>query len=249
MQKTFIWFDLGYTLVYQNRELLYQRFLLEEGINRSLEEIEAAYHLTDKLFMRQYPGALGRGLHTFYPWYIGVLNYTLQVQFDLHTQAARLHELQREEGGQTWRAFPFVRDVFDALKDQGYGIGLISNWDAGCKNVLSANGLIDYFDELIVSAEVELEKPDERIFTLAMERAGIGPEQSVYVGDNYYDDVVGSAKAGMDCYLINRFGRLGVEELQYDRLISSIQELPVLLQQQRGNRIARRTIANLHFEA
>ncbi|GGG63601.1 HAD family hydrolase [Paenibacillus radicis (ex Gao et al. 2016)] len=234
MQKKYIWFDLGYTLVYQNRESLYQQFLLEEGIEKPLEEIEAAYHLTDKLFMRQYPGALGRGLHTFYPWYIGVLNYSLDVRFDLHTQAARLIELQQGDGGQTWRAFPFVRDVFEALRAEGCGIGLISNWDTGCKSVLAANGLIDYFDELIVSSEVELEKPDERIFTLAMEKAGVSPEQCVYVGDNYYDDVVGSAKAGMDCYLINRFGRLGVEELKYDRLITSIQELPVLLRQSRN---------------
>ncbi|MUT67619.1 HAD family hydrolase [Paenibacillus sp. NEAU-GSW1] len=229
MQKSFIWFDLGYTLVYQNRESAYRTLLLEQGIDHiPLEEIEKAYHMTDKLFMRQYPGALGKELYSFYPWYIGTLNYSLNVSFDLRKQCERLLQLQGEQQPM-WRSFPFAAEVLGKLKRHNFGVGLISNWNKSCRDVLADNGLASYFDEIVVSAEVGLEKPDKRIFIKAMSEAGVKPEQCVYVGDNYYDDVIGSAGAGIDCYLINRFGRLGIEELQYDRLIVSIEELPELL--------------------
>ncbi|MFF2480840.1 HAD family hydrolase [Paenibacillus sp. NPDC058071] len=228
MRKSFIWFDLGYTLVYQQREEAYRKYLLERGIDISIAEIERAYHLTDKLFMRQYPGALSKELTTFYSWYIGMLNYSLGVRFDLSVQCARLLQLQKE-GGQGWRPFPFASSALSELKRNGYGLGLISNWDESCRTLLRNIGLETYFDEIVVSSEVELEKPDTRIFEHGLRAADVRPEECVYVGDNYYDDVVGSGKAGMDCFLINRFGRLGIEELQYEKTISSVQELPALL--------------------
>ena len=36
----------------------------------------------------------------------------------------------------------------------------------------------------------------------------------MYVGDNYYDDCLGSRKVGMNALIINRFGSLGVEEIE-----------------------------------
>ncbi len=77
MQTSYIWFDLGYTLVYQEREKEYQQFWLEQGIELSLEDIEEAYHLTDKLFMREYPGALGKQIHTYMPgmWACSIIRW------------------------------------------------------------------------------------------------------------------------------------------------------------------------------
>lgn len=84
-------------------------------------------------------------------------------------------------------------------------------------------------DHIIVSSEVQVEKPDVRIFLKAAELAGVDPKQCLYVGDNYYDDVVGSAKAGMKPILINRFGTLGIEEITFERTLLSVEELPELL--------------------
>jgi putative hydrolase of the HAD superfamily len=224
---SFIWFDLGYTLVYQEREAVYRRFLLERGIDLPLEQIEQAYHQTDKLFMREYPGVLGKEPHSFMPWYLGVLNYRLGVRFPLQEQYARLMELQ--DGKRVWRAYPFAKEVLAELRARSLGIGLISNWDATARNVLEDTGLLPYFDHIIVSSEVRAEKPEEAIFRLALRAAGLPAHACLYVGDNYYDDVVGSAKVGMQSLLINRFGTLGIEELKGVRTISSIQEIPRLL--------------------
>jgi putative hydrolase of the HAD superfamily len=235
LQTSYVWFDLGYTLVYQEREETYRQFWLEQGIELSLEDIEQAYHLTDKLFMREYPGALGKQINTFMPWYLGVLNYKLGIRFDLHDQCCRLREIQTSQQS-GWKPFPFSQSVLAQLKNASIGVGLISNWDASAKIVLEETGLLPYLDHIVVSSEVQLEKPDVRIFLRAAELAGVDPKHCLYVGDNYYDDVVGSSKAGMKPFLINRFGTLGIEEITFERTLLSVEELPKLLFRQ-GNKI------------
>jgi len=233
MNKTFIWFDLGYTLVYQPREQIFQQFLNENHVHMSLEKLERAYHTTDKKFMREYPGALGKEKTAFLPWYMGVLNYELGLHFDLCKQYERIQEIQQSHK-QIWLPFTYTKLVLEKLKKYSIGIGLISNWDASARTVLADSELIHYFDHIVISSEVGVEKPTKEIFLRAMNLAGISPEECLYVGDNYYDDVIGSTSAGMDSILINRFGKYGIEELTYEPILSSIEEIPQLLHVERG---------------
>ncbi|MHA7964463.1 HAD family hydrolase [Paenibacillus sp. CAU 1782] len=228
MSIAYIWFDLGYTLLYQERESIYARYLEEQGKRVPLRRIEEAYHLTDKYFMRVYPGVLGKDRACFFPWYLGVLNHTLGLQFDLNQQNRRLAELQQAQGT-FWRAFPFAVETLKKLRASSFKLGLISNWDHTARQVLQNTGLLPLFHQVVISSEEGVEKPDPAIFKIALERAGVEPGESLYVGDNYYDDVIGSERAGMQSFLINRFGRLGIQELPEIGLISSIQELPQLL--------------------
>ncbi|MEE8415416.1 MAG: hypothetical protein V3S05_04015 [Desulfobacterales bacterium] len=59
MKISYVWFDIGYTLLYMQREITYQQVLKEYGAEVSLEKLEKYFHLTDKLFMREYPGVSG----------------------------------------------------------------------------------------------------------------------------------------------------------------------------------------------
>jgi hypothetical protein len=69
---SFIWFDLGYTLVYMQRETTYQQALKNFGIDVPLADIEKEFHLTDKLFMREYPGFFLEPREVFMPSYLGL---------------------------------------------------------------------------------------------------------------------------------------------------------------------------------
>ncbi|REK76043.1 HAD family hydrolase [Paenibacillus paeoniae] len=228
MRASFVWFDLGYTLVYQQREEAYGQFLRERGIELGHAEIERAYHVTDKLFMREYRGVLGRPPTTFMTWYLGVLNHQLGVSFNLGEQRQRLEDIQNERG-KRWIGFPYAKSVLRELKERSVGVGLISNWDGSARQVLQDNELIEAFDHVVVSSEVGIEKPSPRIFAHALRLADVAAEECLYVGDNYYDDVIGSAKAGMDAVLINRFGQLGIEELNYRLTVPTIEAVPELL--------------------
>lgn len=53
------------------------------------------------------------------------------------------------------------------------------------------------FEFIIVTSEYMFRKPNKRIFELALEKAGLQPEDVWYIGDNYLCDVVGARKAGI----------------------------------------------------
>lgn len=55
MNLTCVGFDLGYTLVHTHREIIFQKVIQQLGIIRGISETFEAYHLTDKLFMRDFP--------------------------------------------------------------------------------------------------------------------------------------------------------------------------------------------------
>ena len=75
MAYEYLWFDLGMTLVETSRSIRYQKVLEDFQIVKEEKEIRKAYHITDKIFMREYPHVLGQSPEKFFPWYLGVLNY------------------------------------------------------------------------------------------------------------------------------------------------------------------------------
>ncbi|MGJ7912462.1 HAD family hydrolase [Neobacillus sp. LXY-1] len=228
MRKTFVWFDLGYTLFYQQREITYQKYLQEKYLEVPYLQIEEAYHFADKLFMREYPGILSQATETFYPWYLGIVNYQLGLHFDLLEQNHKIQTWIKEKSDY-WSPYPFTHSILQQLKTENYKIGLISNWDLSARDLLKRNGLLPYFDTVVISSEVGVSKPDPGIFYTALKLANATAEESIYVGDNYYDDVITSLNVGIDCVLINRFGQKGIEEIAHDSIIFSIKELPPLL--------------------
>ncbi len=84
---------------------------------------------------------------------------------------------------------------------------MISNFDhpSHVTALLSELGLAEFFDAVIVSGAVGVEKPDPRIFSLALQQTGLRPAEVVYVGDTAAD-VEGSRAAGLRPIRIRRSG-------------------------------------------
>jgi putative hydrolase of the HAD superfamily len=106
-----------------------------------------------------------------------------------------------------WRVMlPSTPRVLAGLRERGLTLGVISNADGRIAAVLQRCGIGEFFHLVIDSHEVGVEKPDPRIFQLALERAGIQPEQAIYVGDIYSIDVVGAEQAGIRPVLFDSLG-------------------------------------------
>jgi len=58
-------------------------------------------------------------------------------------------------------------------------------------------GLDGFFELILVAGEVSSWKPEPGLFINALDRMEIRPDEAVYVGDNYYADVVGARRAGI----------------------------------------------------
>jgi putative hydrolase of the HAD superfamily len=221
---SFVWFDIGYTLLYMQREVTYQQALKDFGHTIPLEDIEREFHLTDKLFMREYPGIFLKDKKVYMPSYLGLMNYRLGLNLDVCDLDLRWDKIKQKTVNY-WLPFDGVEEVLADLKLKSIGLGVISNWDCTARDTLTAAGLIAFLDHLVISCEVDCTKPDPRIFEIALQKAAIAPENCVYIGDNYYDDAVGSRKVGMNALIINRFGRLGVEEITDCPVIHRLSDL------------------------
>ena len=221
---SFIWFDMGYTLLYMQRETTYQQALRKFDIDVPLTDVEKEFHLTDKLFMREYPGFFLEPREVFMPAYLGIMNYRLGISVNV-CELDEYWEKLKAGMDDYWLPFDGVNEVLAELKRQSIGLGIISNWDCTARDILATARLSDYFDHLIISCEVGCRKPDQAIFNLAMERAGVQARDCIYIGDNYYDDAVGSRSVGMPALIINRFGSLGVEEIKDCPVINDISEI------------------------
>ncbi len=102
------------------------------------------------------------------------------------------------------RAFEGAADMLRRLKAEGAGVYLVSNAQS-CFTVdeLHTTGLYDLFDGIMISSDVGVKKPAREIFELAFDRFGISAQNSIYVGNDMRDDILGASRAGMQTVYIH----------------------------------------------
>jgi HAD superfamily hydrolase (TIGR01549 family) len=118
-------------------------------------------------------------------------------------------------------------DVFPTLNmlQVKYTLGILSNgnsYPARC-------GLEGMFQFVVFSQDYGVEKPNSRLFQIALEKAGCSKHQLIHVGDSLQEDVAGAIKAGIRCVWLNRKHVKTNLNLKIDYEISSLLELPEIL--------------------
>jgi putative hydrolase of the HAD superfamily len=109
-------------------------------------------------------------------------------------------------------------DVLATLCARGYRLGVVSNADGRVAAALDACGLATHFRAVVDSHVVGVEKPDPRIFQLALTACGAEPSETVFVGDIYEIDVQGARNAGITPLLLDPLGLYG--EVDCERIDS-----------------------------
>jgi HAD superfamily hydrolase (TIGR01549 family) len=138
-------------------------------------------------------------------------------QGDISSELATLY---RESYRSRRRAVAGAAALMSAVKPHAR-IGIVSN------NVLDEQqekllvcGLDQFVDELVVSGEVGVSKPDPLIFHTAMKRLGVTADETVMVGDSWIADIEGARAAAIRAIWFNPSGsappyaRAHVEQLQ-----------------------------------
>jgi len=98
---------------------------------------------------------------------------------------------------------PEVPETLQALKSAGYRLALVTNRSRPCDDELADLGLLDFFELSLTASQAGAWKPDPGIFSLALQRLGAEAEASIYIGDNYFADVVGARRAGLQPVLLD----------------------------------------------
>jgi putative hydrolase of the HAD superfamily len=229
MRWAAVFFDAGETLVHPHPSFpdLFARILVREGHEVSPEAIRDRIHVVSDRFRE---AARTNELWTTSP--------EKSRRFWHEVYAIFLRDIGIVDAGLAdtcYREFTdlanysLFEDVLPALKlleEADLTLGVISNFEEWLERLLEQLGVRSYFSVRVISGVEGLEKPDPRIFQLAMERAGVEPGRSVYVGDNPEFDVDPAMAVGMFPVLIDRRDRFpdapGVR-------IASLEELPDVL--------------------
>lgn len=202
-------FDLyGTILVYGDMETAWQEWI--SSIRKSLQKLGVKVGedrlrtaCTGFFSKPDPPGDYGQEL-TLYERRIGALGKQLGVELT----EREISDISRKSV-HSWARHTYLDPQAQTLLNEirsTLRIGLISNFDhpPHVHSRLAELGLTKFFETVVVSGEVGIEKPDPGIFSLALGEIGLAAEEVAFVGDSVEDDIKGSAAIGMTPILIYR---------------------------------------------
>ncbi len=202
---TTVLFDAGGTLVHLDYFFLHKE-LRQAGIRVTRRAVRRAEYAAKIAVDRRVLGSARDTDETRrQPYFAALLD---QLGVDTPT-AAQL--LQRFEAAHLqdnlWRVMlPSTPRILRELRDRGLILGVVSNADGRIAAILRQCGIEQFFQVMIDSHLVGVEKPDPRIFHLALARAQARPEQAIFIGDIYGVDVLGAERAGIRPLLLDALG-------------------------------------------
>lgn len=101
---------------------------------------------------------------------------------------------------------PEVYEILPLLREANLKLGVLSNRRSVFLDLMQELKLADYFDVIKSAGEIGVWKPDPRIFEPLLAHCALTPAEVVYIGDNYYADVVGARAAGIKAILYDPRG-------------------------------------------
>lgn len=122
--------------------------------------------------------------------------------------------------------FPGTKETLSELKNNDHQLHIITN---GFKEVqfikLNNSGILDYFNDILCSEEVGVNKPNPLVFEKALERTNAKSVESIMIGDDFQADVLGAESCGIRGVLFDphdhHLERTGIER------IISLKEIPL----------------------
>lgn len=122
--------------------------------------------------------------------------------------------------------FPHTHETLTYLSSK-YMLHIITNGFMEVQFVkLDGSDLRKYFDIILCSEEVGVNKPHRKVFETALQKSGAMASESVMIGDSYEADIQGAEKVGMKTIF---FDPHKTSDKKHPRIIRSLQELQVIL--------------------
>jgi len=102
-----------------------------------------------------------------------------------------------------WALYPEVPAVLATLHPR-YQLGIVSNFDRRLYPILENLGIRHYFQAIVISSELGLDKPDPRLFQAALDALGVLPSETLHAGDDPVQDWQAAESAGLHPFHVHR---------------------------------------------
>jgi putative hydrolase of the HAD superfamily len=207
-----VFFDVAGTLLEVQGTVgdIYSRFARRYGVRAGTDDLKEAFA---RSFHRQPPLAFPPDtpeaeLHIMECdwWHNVVRNVFLAYEFPQFDDFfLEVFEFFRSKDA--WRLFDDVIPALTALRDRGFRLAIISNFDSRLDDLLQTFEIDHFFDGTYISSRIGVTKPDPRIFLAALK--GEEPRKAIHIGDSLLEDVEGASAVGMRAILIDRSNKFG----------------------------------------
>lgn len=103
-----------------------------------------------------------------------------------------------------YRLYSDIIPTLKLLREKGIYVACVSNEDGWLSNFFDQFEISEYFNFVLTSDEIGVEKPNPKIFLEALSRTDFKPEEVLFVGDSLISDYEGAKAVGMKPLLIDR---------------------------------------------
>jgi len=196
-----IFFDVGNTLLFPNRELIHAP-LAECGIVPEGEHLRDLECRTKNIFDGIMTGTAKKNDSTDRSfWWMFYTQLLTEIGYEDNAIRDQLVASIRKSA--SWDVIrPGTAERLQEIGER-YRLAVISNADGKIEEVLSRCGIARCFHTITDSGQVGYEKPHPEIFRQALKSMNAAPEESLYVGDVYSVDYLGATAAGMQAILMD----------------------------------------------
>lgn len=237
MQVKAVLFDLFNTLVLlESSEVFYTpclkklyEFLVRKGISFSFEDFKRVYfEVRDRVYAETEKSLEEPHFNVRVSRVLQQFGYDFNVSSSIVVRAT---EAFSEEFMRYVHLDADTLDVLQKLREE-YRLGLVSNFAIHecVRKLLKKFGLKEFFDVILISAEVNKRKPSPEIFEKALKALGVDASEAVFVGDMPGLDVKGAKNVGIKAILIERKPLERILDVKPDKIVRSLKELLVVLE-------------------
>jgi FMN phosphatase YigB (HAD superfamily) len=192
-----IFFDVGNTLLFPNRERIHAP-LAECGFAPDSEHLRDLECRTKN----QFDGIMTNNGSTDHSFWWMFYSHLLS-EIGLNDDAIRDQLVTSIRNSANWDTLrPGTAEQLREIGER-YQISVISNADGKIEDVLQRCGIAHCFRTITDSGLVGYEKPHPEIFRHALKSMNAAPGESLYVGDVYSVDYLGATGAGMQGVLMD----------------------------------------------
>lgn len=140
--------------------------------------------------------------------YWRAIHFRVLRELGVHDPDGEIAEEVRQESlnPRHYPPYPEVVAVLHELRSQGLELHIVSNNTENLRAILASLGWESWFRSVSFSQEVGADKPDPKVFEIAVERAGVPANEVRHVGDGWQTDVLGAVRAGLRPVFLDRYG-------------------------------------------
>jgi FMN phosphatase YigB (HAD superfamily) len=122
---------------------------------------------------------------------------------DARRLSSSVHSHMRANYRPIGRVKPGLTEMLASLRASGYMLGVLTNRTRAIYAEMHTLGLDLYFDFFLSAGQLGAYKPEIEIFQNLQKFLGRPASEIMYVGDNYYADIVGAQRAGLFGVLVD----------------------------------------------